>query len=371
MTSAEISDGTAIAATTASRARASAKRPLLVIEQTLGHRTHGMNLKAAGERGSVRPRMANVDFVARGRVPVPWAIRGSWRAMRLARRARRATSVAFFHTQTVSLFAPLAGRPYVVSTDATPVQLDTMARWYEHGTSRPPAEWLKRQWYRQVLGRAEAVVSWSEWAADSLVSDYGVPSERILVVHPGAPAALFDIERGERKPGPVRILFVGGDFERKGGRHLLEAFAPLSDRAELVLMTEVDVEPPAGVRVERGVRPGMERFRELWEEADLFCLPTLGDCTPLAIGEALAAGLPVVTTRVGSNEETIREGETGLLVPPGDASALREALARLVDDAGLRQQMALAARADAHERFDSARNAQRILELLEGISPCR
>src|SRR5690606_32186890 len=145
-------------------------------------------------------------------------------------------------------------------------------------------------------GRAAAVVSWSHWAGDSLVNDYRLdPALLRLVAHPGAPASLFAIEREARKPGPVRILFVGGEFDRKGGQHLLEAFEPVKDRAELILMTESNVEPRDGVRVELGVRPGMDRFRELWEEADIFCLPTLGDCTPIALGEALAAGLPVIT----------------------------------------------------------------------------
>ncbi len=350
---------------------ASEMRPLLLIEQTLGHRTHGTNLRAAAETAPFRPRLANVEFTARGRLPIPWAIRGSWRSLRLARRARRQTSIAFFHTQTISLFAPFARTPYVVSTDATPIQLDTMAKWYEHDTSNPQAEWFKRQCYRQVLRHARAVVSWSEWAAQSLVDDYGVSRDRILVAHPGAPRSLFEIERGERRPGPIRILFVGGDFERKGGKHLLEAFAPLRDRAELVLMTEAAVPATDSVRTERGIRPGMPRFRELWQEADIFCLPTLGDCTPLAIGEALAAGLPVVTTRVGSNEETIREGETGLLVPVADPAALQVALAHLVDGHALREQMSIAARTDAQERFDSEKNARRILDLLRDLVPCR
>lgn len=350
----------------------SVKRPLLLIEQTLGHRTHGMNLEAAGAMARVKPRMGKVNMTARGRIPLPWAIRGSWQALRKARRAARVTSVTFYHTQTVSLFAPLGPKPYVVSTDATPVQLDTMGSFYAHSAHPRAIEWAKRKWYSFVFNRAAAMVSWSDWAGDSLVTDYNLDPRLLkLVAHPGAPASLFAIERGERKPGPVRILFVGGEFDRKGGQHLLEAFGPLKDRAELVVMTESAIEPREGVRVEHGIRPHMERFREIWEEADIFCLPTLGDCTPIALGEALAAGLPVVTTRVGSNEETIRDGETGLLVPVADPLALRAALERLVDDDRLRQRMAQAARADAIDRMDAIKNAGKILTLLDEVSECR
>lgn len=345
------------------------RAPLLLIEQTLGHRTHGINLARAAEDDGRGARMAGVEFSERDRVPLPWAFRGSWQAMRLARSARDETSVAFYHTQTVSLFAPLAGVPYVVSTDATPRQIDQMAAWYQHTKGSSLTETPKRLWYRTVLRRAKAVVAWSEWAADSLVREYGVSRNRILVAHPGAPRFLFDIDRvAPRRPGPVRILFVGGDFDRKGGPALLKAFAPLADRAELVLVTDAVVEPAPGVRVEPGIRPTMPRFRELFAEADIFCLPTLGDCTPLAIGEALAAGLPVVTSRIGSNSETIQQGKTGLLTAPGDVPSIRSALSLLVDDADLRARMTAAARADAMERFDADRNAGLILDLLARVA---
>lgn len=357
--------------TTQSDTPTGTKRPLLLIEQTLGHRTHGMNLEAAGAAAPVKPRMGKVNFTPRGRIPTPWAIRGSWQALRKARRAAHVTSVTFYHTQTISLFAPFGPKPYAVSIDATPRQLDAMGGFYSHRAQPAPLEWAKRAWYSVVLRRSAAVVCWSQWAGDSIIHDYGVdPAKLKLVAHPGAPAALFAIDRGPRKPGPVRILFVGGEFERKGGKHLLEAYASLRDRAELVLMTESEVEPAEGVRIELGVRPGMERFRELWEEADIFCLPTLGDCTPVALGEALAAGLPVITTRVGSNEETIRDGETGLLVPPADTEALAGALARLVDDESLRSRMSEAARFDAIERMDALKNARRILHLLDEVAAC-
>jgi len=88
----------------------------------------------------------------------------------------------------------------------------------------------------------------------------------------------------------------------------------------------------------------------------------------VAIGEALAAGLPVVTTTVGSNAETVREGETGFLIPPGDPAALAEVLLRLAEDAGLRERMGAAARADARARMDAAANSGRIIEFMEAAA---
>ncbi len=75
-----------------------------------------------------------------------------------------------------------------------------------------------------------------------------------------------------------------------------------------------------------------------------------------------------MTTTVGSNAETVRDGETGLLIPPGDQAALAGALERLVGDAELRRRMGAAARADARERMDAAANARRIIEFMEAAA---
>ena len=341
----------------------SGPRQALCLEQTLGHRTHSANLEAAaGADFAVLP----VNYPEAGRVPAPWALRGSAAALRTL--GHRRYDGALFHTQTIALFAPLAaakGR-YVVSVDATPARLDEMGRWYAHGRHPRALEAAKRRWYGRVLAGAGAVVAWSEWAAQSLVAEYGVPRERIKVIHPGAPAALFDLPRGESSRRP-RILFVGGDLERKGGDALLRAFAPLAGRADLVLVTEAEVAPGEGVEVHRGIRPGSAAHLAAFAEADIFCLPTRGDCTPVAIGEAMAAGLPVVATDIGSNAEVVREG-TGIVVPVDDEEALRAALTTLVDDAVLRQQLSTGAREHARLRMDARANAERVLGLVREVA---
>lgn len=344
----------------------SANRPAisLVIEQTLGHRTHTQNIEQVLATHS-NHALHRIEYGADSRVP--WALRASALAWRKIRGERAA--VTFFHTQCVSLFAPLAtwGRPYVVSLDATPIQVDSMARWYNHEPGSPLAERAKREWYRSVLLRARAIVAWSEWAADSIREDYGVRDVPIEVLHPGAPESLFAIERAPSENRRPTILFVGGDFERKGGPSLLRAFEPLRDLANLVIMSDASIEPRPGVVLARGVRAGSEEHRRIFAEADLFCLPTLGDCTPLVIGEAMAAGLPVLTTRIGSNEESVG-GEAGVLIEPGDDAALAATLATLVSDPQRLRAMGAAARARASRLMRAERNAERIVALLAGIA---
>ncbi len=344
----------------------SAPRVSLVLEQTLGHRTHTQNIERVLEtRGGASAAVHHVEYGNGG--CVPWALRASAKALGAVRGER--AGVTFFHTQTVSLFAPLAtgGRPYVVSVDATPLQVDTMARWYDHRPGSATTERGKRAWYRRVFNGAAAIVSWSEWAADSVRRDYGVRDVPIEVAHPGAPDSLFDIERSGAPGRRPTVLFVGGDFERKGGPQLVQAFEPLHERADLVLMTDASVAVPSWVRVLRGVRAGTPEHREAFAAADLFCLPTLGDCTPLVLGEAMAAGVPVLTTSVGSNEETVGP-DAGLLVAPQDVDALGVALRELVEQPARLARMGEAARARANEHMNAGRNAARILELLEGIA---
>ncbi|MGH2610261.1 MAG: glycosyltransferase, partial [Tepidiformaceae bacterium] len=155
------------------------------LEQALGHRTHGQNIEAALSGREVDPRVVRVEQPQSERLRLPWALRGSRLALSRLR-AAKAHGPVFFHTQTISLFAPAAvrGAPYVVSVDATPLQVDSMARWYRHRPGPRLIEHAKTGWYRSVLARATAVVAWSDWATASLERDYGVPRDKVLVAHP-------------------------------------------------------------------------------------------------------------------------------------------------------------------------------------------
>lgn len=337
------------------------------LEQTLGHRAHSRNIERALAQDRPSVEVINVEY-REARAPLPWTVRASLDA-RAQLRARPANDVTFFHTQTVALFAGQAtrGHAYVVSLDATPLQVDGMARWYRHGIGPRPVEAVKHALHQRVLRKAAGVVAWSEWTARSLVEDYGVPAERVHVVHPGAGAEFFRIPPRTESRRP-RILFVGGDFERKGGPSLLRAFTALQDRAELCVVTTAAVRVPPGVRVIRNATPGSEELVSAYAEADIFCLPTLGDCTSVAIEEAMAAGCAVITTTVGSNATTVQDGSTGVLIPPGDDVELLHALSFLIEDAGARIDMGVAARQQASECYDAFANAQRLVSIMESVA---
>src|SRR4030095_6765159 len=105
----------------------------------------------------------------------------------------------------------------------------------------------------------------------------------------------------------------------------------------------------------------------LYQSADLFVLPTLADCFGNASIEALAVGLPVITTAIGGIPDIVEHGVTGYFLPPGDAHGLAEALRHLVAAANARRSFSAAARRRALTRFDAKTNAGRILDLARAL----
>jgi glycosyltransferase involved in cell wall biosynthesis len=271
---------------------------------------------------------------------------------------------------TIALLAIPAYRrvPTVISIDATPRNIDSLADAYSHRESGPAVEKLKKVMVRRALREAKAFVSWSEWAKESLVKDYGVPANKVLVVAPGTNVELFR-RASSRRPGLPRILFVGGDFIRKGGDVLLEAFRTrLRGKAELHIVTGYPVAAEEGIFIYKDLKPNSDELLDLFRHADMFALPTRADCLAVVLGEAMAASLPIVTTQVGAHGEAVRDGETGFVIPPDDGTALADALETLVDNRFLREGMGENARFEAESRFDAYRNALKVVDLMRSVA---
>jgi len=350
-----------------------------LMEQTLGHVTHYRNLRAAVD-ADPRARAAwyPLGFPPRGSLETlpplrnNWTARGSLRARRLLPPALAASHDAlFFHTQTITVLsrATIARVPSVISLDATPLNYDVVGAAYGHRGGSGPVEAAKRALYARPLRAAAAIVVWCDWARRSLVSDYGVPDSRITVIAPGVDLAGWPLAAPRAQPEVLpgtrlRVLFVGADFARKGGPLLLEVAAALGDRCELHLVTRTPLQPRPGVHVYPDLGPNSPMLRQLYAQADLFVLPTLADCFPLVVQEAMAAGLPVVASDLGAIGEAVADRQTGLLIPSGDGRALRSAIEVLAADQSMRRRLGARGRAVAERRFDSAQNASRIVDLL-------
>jgi alpha-maltose-1-phosphate synthase len=275
-------------------------------------------------------------------------------ARRIARLERQhgPFDVLHFHTQA-SAYASLRRMrqtPSIVSIDCTQCLASREA---ESPVSR--ATYLPNVLHdASVFRRASAITATSRWAADDLVKRYPECGHKVHVmpypVRMHLPPAIVDM-RFERCSDPdrrVQLLFVGGDFPRKGGPELLDAWRSggFADRAVLHVVTGWPVaqdELPEGVRLVRGVAPHTARWRELWRTSDLFVMPARHEAFGLVYQEAAAAGLPVIATRLNAVPEIVEDGGSGILVPPGDQSALVGAMRSLIDSRELRRRMGTAA----------------------------
>jgi glycosyltransferase involved in cell wall biosynthesis len=350
-------------------------RVTFVMEQQVGHRTYGQNLRNAVElEPDVIATWAAITYEEPGgwieRVSVlPSGVRGTIRGRQQVRTSvgtSKPDAVLFFTQVPAVLGGNKARRhPYVIVLDDTPILKDQMGEHYGHAPDRfGPARRLKKHLNDRTLRNAAFVLPLSNWARASLIDDYDVDPARIDVIPSGV-----DIEQWfpdeSHHSGPLRALFVGGEFERKGGPTVLRALESLPRGSyELHVVTRSDVAPSDGVFVYRDMEPNSDRLRALYRSCDVFVMPSLADMSPHVVVEAAASGLPAIVSDIGGMPEIVVSDETGFVVRPGDFGAVGSLLERFVAEPELRVRMGAAARARAEEHYSSATNGRRTIDRL-------
>jgi glycosyltransferase involved in cell wall biosynthesis len=236
---------------------------------------------------------------------------------------------------------------------------------------------------REKFNAAAFVVTISEYNRRYLGERFG-PSvhDKIRIIHCGV-----DIRDFPPTPGPrerAALLFVGRFDEIKGLPVLLHACRVLQEQG-VVFHCDIIGDGAARLRLEQlcgslglqdtvvflGARPQHEVRRRL-QQATVFVMPSVvapdgnRDGIPVALMEAMAAYTPVVSTTVSGIPELVVDGESGLLVPPGDAAALAQAMRRLLEDAAYAQRLAAGGRAVVEQYFEANREAARLYGLIEG-----
>jgi glycosyltransferase involved in cell wall biosynthesis len=280
----------------------------------------------------------------------------------IARAARRADVVyaTGLFARTAAACA-LARRPFVVKLTGDPAF--ERARWrrrvtgdvrrFQKGGGGIEAALLRRL-RDTTLGRATHVVCPSGFLRDLALS-WGLAPERVSVLPNPAPALPELAPRDELRrsfgiDGPT-LAFAGRFGPQKALDVLVDAVSRV-DGVTLLLAGEGEA-PAAGERVRfLGALP-RERVLELFAAADASVLSSSWENFPHAVVEALAVGTPVIATRVGGVPEVVEDGVNGLLVPPGDAAALAEAVRRFFADGALRGRLRAAA-APSVERYGRA-----------------
>lgn len=202
------------------------------------------------------------------------------------------------------------------------------------------------------LGEADFVLIPSGFVRESF-RKVGVPTDNLIQISFGTDTQRFRPVARVHAGRPFRVLFVGQLIPRKGVPYLLESWKRLGWRnAEMWLVGRTtsaldDLLRP--YRTLNGVRilPYVREPEAVYRDVDVFAFPTIEEGSALVVYEALASGLPVVTTpHAGS---VVRNGEEGFVVPIRDVDALADRLERLRSDGGLREEMRRAARRRAEE----------------------
>lgn len=248
-----------------------------------------------------------------------------------------------FTMQTTTRFNAGGGRlPHFTVVDVTLAAVREQYRTLYHSSDIS----LDRlhAFQQQVYDDSNAVFAMGRYVRDSLVHDYRVAPHCAVAIGAGP-----NIRLGARSDvaASQKILFVGTDWQRKGGPTLLAAFRRLRlqhPQAELEIVgctPEID-EPDVKVvgRVPR------EELHRHFTQARVFALPTLLEAFGIVFVEALHFGLPIVGTNIGAVPEMVADGVNGYVVPPGDADAVADALIRLFADDALAARMGAA----SHDR---------------------
>jgi hypothetical protein len=255
--------------------------------------------------------------------------------------------------------------PYVTLEDMTLRQGMSVHPVFGRMSPGEIAGWERRR--AGIYARARSCTAASHWAADSLLGDYGVPAERVAVVGLGANHSV--VEAGQARAWePARFLFVGVDWQRKGGPLLLRAFSRLRETHPDAALDVVGGHPRLDLPGVSG--HGMlsrERPRDREQLAGLFgrasCLVMPSEVEPFGIAhiEAASAGLPSIGSSVGGPRDIIGSSG-GLLVDPGDEQGLLEAMRRLADPQTARQMGAAAQ--ERSRLYTWPKVAERLLRVL-------
>lgn len=302
------------------------------------------------------------------------------RRLRALEHGGRRFDVLHFHTQATAYASIRRMRrtPSIVSIDVTQqlAALEAPSR-LERITYAPNAI---HDGY--VFRAASRIVASSQWAASSVSNAYSDCADKITVMPFPISVAGFDedwikqrYERSERRSAqPLRVLFIGGDFERKGGLELLKAWQDGSfhNHAHLSLVTNWPLELsaiPPGVSIVRDVSAYTPAWFDLWRQADIFVMPTRSDAFGYVYQEAAAAGLPCIGSRINAVPELIQEQVTGLLVPPRNTPELVQCLRTLLGSADLRRQMGTAARKRVEARAEVNGYCDRLSGMIYEILP--
>ena len=232
-----------------------------------------------------------------------------------------------FSFQTQSLFdASVPGLPHFLYTDHT--HLANL--YYPHFDSKKlfSTAWVELE--KQIYQNATINFTMSANIRDSMINQYSCDPDKVVCLYAGTNSQT-NLTMDNGNYGNKNILFVGIDWERKGGPDLVEAFKLVSKTFPDARLTIVGCSPQVDVpNVNVVGRIPVEEVNRYYQQATVFCLPTKQEPFGYVLLEASKSKLPVVATDIGAIPEIVVDGESGHLVKPGDVEQLAGALVDLI-----------------------------------------
>jgi glycosyltransferase involved in cell wall biosynthesis len=284
----------------------------------------------------------------------------------LRQRERIAAVVVNTQSMGLALDGLPSELPVFVALDATFTQLAS-SPWF---APNAPSRWLqpltlrgllRRE--RELFARTARFLPWSERVAQSLEQDYGVLASRITIL----PPSLTPPPRREQRAVNARpqLLFLGGDFFRKGGDMLRECHQGfMAERCDLHVITQSDVPAGRNLFVHRGVTAGSDAWLRRWRDADVFVFPSRLETFGIVLLEALAFEVPIVASDAGAARSILGGGEFGRLMPELSVEALRKTLEETLGDPGASAARSKKGREQFEREFALPVNAARLAGLL-------
>lgn len=362
-----------------------------IMTNVLGHKSHAMNLREFAPRyGGVECTFAEVPLGVHNlrtiaAVKSDPVIQAGLEGRSELERFVKKVDVVFMHTETTALFSPdlMKQIPTIVSLDCTAKQwFDLNQPFFQIPLRYTVSQRLrmllmkktrlKERLNGQVMRNAVHIVSWSEWNKLAIMSQYGVASDKVTVISPGVDVSRFSPSAHNQNGTdlPVKILFVGGDFRRKGGEMLLQwaQNAPTNIPWEMHIVTRESVpDCPKGVIVYNDVQNNSDKLARLFQEADVFVLPTKADSFGVVLLEAMASGLPIVASRIAAIPEIVQHGKTGYVFDAENSQSFGKFLNELIADPQKRSVMGKEARAAALEHWSIEVKYGALLDLVRRV----
>ena len=352
-------------------------RGLLRALRALGHQVIGEDVSEAGWRRWVD--------IARTWVPDRrrWTARYHLGAEGFRRRSRAARELLAWYDGEVDAVLQIGatfdalthtGLPGFMYCDSNAALFGRDAPAGDVAALRPAEQEAVVSREREVYTAARTVFAMSEYLRQSFLNDFGVRTDAVRTVFAGANLDLESLPplRTARE-GPPTILFVGKQWERKGGPLLLEAFRrvrrAVPDARLLVVGCTPAIAEAAGVEVLGPVAKhapnGQNRLSTLYQSADVFCMPSRFEPFGVVFVEAMLHGLPCVGSDRCAIPEIIAHGETGWVVPGDDVTRLGDTLVAALARSDTLAPMRFRCRERALRLFTWERVADRIVTTIE------